>query len=82
MEESAEKDPQRQGKKGGASGIVSFADRPRPLPLSTKRSDFFVFFALNFIFFLSVTYFFAAFSVRMVRGAPQPLKNVENIVPE
>ena len=27
-------------------------------------------------------YFFAVFSVRMVRGAPQPLKNVENIVPE
>ena len=41
MKESAEKKiPKGRERKGGTSGIVSFADRPRPLPLSTKRSDF------------------------------------------
>ena len=41
MKESAEKKiPKGRERKGEASGIVSFADKPRPFPLSTKRSDF------------------------------------------
>ena len=41
MKESAEKKiPKGRERKGGASGIVPFADRPRPFPLSTKRNDF------------------------------------------
>ena len=40
MKESAEKKIPKAGKEGGARGTVPFADRPRPFPLSTKRSDF------------------------------------------
>ena len=41
MEESAEKKIPKGRKRKGKRGAVPFADRPRPFPLSTKRSDFF-----------------------------------------
>ena len=56
MGESAEKKIPKGRKKGGTRGTVPFADRPRPFPLSTKRSDFFF-----SIFRIKISQFFRGF---------------------
>ena len=72
--ECREKDPQRQEKKGGASGSV-FCRQTTPPPPVHEKERFCLFFALNFInFFVSNVFFRGFFGGDVQRGTSAPEK--------